>query len=124
MAVNEDGKFTKKDKETVRLIEEAFAMDCSKTEACLNANISRQTLYDWMKEDTGWAKRLDKLKATPFLLARKTIVKGIRENTRDAFEYMKRKNRKEFGDNVDLTSDGNELKPVLVKFIDGDKDTN
>ena len=118
MAVNKDGKYTKKTEEVVKSIEEAYAMDCSVVEVLIHANISKQTLYNWRDDDKEWAERLDELKENPFLKARKTIIKGIGENYNNAMDYMKRKKKKEFGDNMDLTTDGEQL-PVLVKFLDG-----
>jgi len=118
MAVNKDGKYTKKTEEVVKSIEEAYAMDCSVVEVLIHANISKQTLYNWRDDDKEWAERLDELKENPFLKARKTIIKGIGENYNNAMDYMKRKKKKEFGDNMDLTTDGEQL-PVLVKFVNG-----
>ena len=109
MAVNKEGNYTKKDDSTIKLLEEAFSMDCPITEACLHANISTQTYYNWIEEEPELKVRFDRLRERPFLLARTTIIKAIKENPQLAFEYMKRKKRKEFGDNVDLTTDGKSL---------------
>lgn len=124
MAVNDNGKYTKFDDSTIKKLEEAFAMDCPVTEACLFANISTPTYYSWIKAEPELEKRFNTLREKPFLLARTTVIKGIKENYSNAMDYLKRKKRKEFGDNVDLTSEGNELQPVLVKFIDGEKQNN
>jgi hypothetical protein len=123
MAVNEDGKYTKFTESTIKLLEEAFAMDCPIVEAVLHANISVQTYYNWIKDNPNLEKRFEELRNRPYLIARQTINKAIKENPQYAFEYMKRKKKKEFGDNVDVTTQGEALQPVLVKFID-DRDTN
>jgi hypothetical protein len=112
MAVNKDGKFTKKTEDVVKRIEEAYAMDCSIKEVLIYANISKQTLYNWMEEDKEWKERLDELRSTPFLKARKTVIRGIEENYGNAMDYMKRKKKAEFGDNVDLTSGGEKITPI------------
>lgn len=109
MAVNEDGKFTKKTAEVVKLIGEAAAMDCSIKEICLYANISKQTYYNWIDEDKKLAERIDELRSTPFLKARSTIIKGIEENYNNAMDYLKRKKKSEFGDNMDVTTGGDKL---------------
>lgn len=62
MAVNEEGKFTKLTPETIKLLEDAFAMDCSIVEACLNANIRTQTYYNWIKDNPELAERFKFLK--------------------------------------------------------------
>ena len=98
-------KFTKKTDEAVKLIEEASAMDCSIKEICLYANISKQTYYNWIEKDKKLKDRIDELRATPFLLARTTVITGIKENYSNAMDYLKRKKKLEFGDNINL--DGN-----------------
>lgn len=120
MAVNKDGKYTKKTPELVKSIEEAFAMDCSIGEICLFANITRQTLINWRNEDPDWSEHLDELRQNPFLLARQTILKGIKDNYQNAMDYLKRKKRKEFGDRQELGIDG-ELIMKIVNY--GNNDT-
>jgi len=124
MAVNDEGKYTKLEPETIKKLEEAFAMDCSITEACLFANIRTQTYYNWIKDNPDLKERFDELRENPFLVARTTINKAIAENPQYAFEYMKRKKRKEFGDNVDVLSGGEKINQVLVKFLDGNQNNN
>lgn len=109
MAINKDGKFTKLTEETIKKLEEAFAMDCSITEACLYANIRTQTYYNWIEKNANLKERFDELRESPFLKARQTIIKNL-DNPQYAFEYMKRKKRLEFGDNVDHTTQGEKLK--------------
>ena len=112
MAVNKDGKYTKLTDDTIRLLEEAFAIDCPITEACLFADISTPTYYAWIKDNPELEKRFNELRERPFLKARKTIMKGIGENYNNAMDYMKRKKKKEFGDNIDLTSKGEKVIPI------------
>lgn len=100
------GRPTDKTPEVVRKIEEAAAMDCSIEEMAFFANIHRATLYRWLKEDKEFSDRIEELKNTPFLLARQAVIKGIQDNYQNAMDYLKRKKRKEFGDNVDLTTKG------------------
>lgn len=113
MAVNEEGKYTKKTEEVVKKIEEAFAMDCTIEEVLVYADISKQTLYNWIKEDEKWKKRLDGLRAVPFLKARTTVIKGIEQNYQNAMDYLKRKKKLEFGDNIDMTSGGEKVIPII-----------
>lgn len=124
MAVNKDGKFTKLEPNTIKLLEEAFAMDCPIVEAVLHANISIQTYYNWIEKNPKMKERFEELRNRPYLKARKTIMKAIEVNPQYAFEYMKRKKRGEFGDTVDVTSGGEKLQPVLVKFLDDKTEDN
>jgi len=118
MSVNNEGNYTKKDDSTIKLLEEAFSMDCPITEACLHANISTQTYYNWIEEEPALKTRFDRLRDKPFLLARTTVIKGIKENYQNAMDYLKRKKKKEFGDNVDVTTDGKELPSPIISLKD------
>jgi len=116
MAVNEEGKFTKLTPETVNKLEEVFALDGTIEEACLFADISRQTYYNWIKDNKDMEERFDILRQSQFLKARRTIEKSL-DNPQYAFEYMKRKKKNEFSERQEMTgADGKEL---IVK-IDGD----
>ena len=122
------GRPTEKTPEIIRKIEEAAAMDCSIEEMALLANIHRATLYRWLKEDDEFSDRIAELRQTPFLLARRTVIKGIGEKYDNAMDYLKRKKKKEFGDNVDITS-GNKPLPILtlsneIRTDDSDKQNN
>jgi hypothetical protein len=116
---------TEKTPEIIRKIEEAAAMDCSMEEMAFFANIHRATLYRWLKEDEELSDRINELKQTPFLNARQTIIKAIKENPQYAFEYMKRKKKNEFSERSEVTGpDGEALQPILVKFLNGNETGN
>lgn len=124
MAVNEEGKFTKLTPETVNKLEEVFALDGTIEEACLFADISRTTYYNWIKDNEEMEERFNILRQSPFLKARRTIVKSL-DNPQYAFEYMKRKKKNEFSERQEMTgAEGKELQPVLVKFIGDEQNTN
>lgn len=114
------GRPSKMTEEVVSKLEAAAAKDCSVSEMCLYANISRNTYYEWMKEKPGLSDRLEQLRFTPFLKARNTIIKAL-DNPQYAFEYMKRKKRKEFGDNMDHTTDGKPM-PILANVLNENTD--
>ena len=122
MAVNEEGKFTKLTPETIKKLEEVFAMDGTLEEACFYAEISKQTYYNWINENPELNERFDSLRQRPFLKARQTIIKSL-DNPDMAFKYMERKKRKEFGNNIDLTSDHKPL-PLLGGQSNGISDNS
>ncbi len=62
MAVNEEGKYTKLTTETVNKLEEVFALDGTIEEACLFADISRTTYYNWIKDNPEMEERFEFLK--------------------------------------------------------------
>ena len=116
MAVNEEGKFTKLTPETVNKLEEVFALDGTIEEACLFADISRQTYYNWIKDNKDMEERFDILRQTPFLKARRTIEKSL-DNPQYAFEYMKRKKKNEFSERLEQTgADGKDLPTPIIKL--------
>lgn len=87
-------------------------MDATWDECALFANVSVSSLYLWLKEEPGLRERLEELRNKPFLKARSTLMKSLDE-TDGAQWYMERKKKKEFGKNMDVTSDGNELKGIV-----------
>lgn len=114
----------KKTAEAVKKLEEAASMDMNVEESCLWANISKQTYYTWIKEDLKLKDRLDELHATPILKAKSIVFEKMGESYQNAMDYLKRKRKKEFGDNVDMTSDGEKMPCLLVKFSDGKTNNN
>lgn len=84
-------------------LDEAFAMGCTDTEACLFANISPSTLYNYQIAHPEYLERKAELKETPVLLARSTVVKNIRNNPALALQYLERKKKAEFAPRSELT---------------------
>jgi len=119
------GRPTKDTPEVRAKIEEAAALDASVEEIAFWANISRETYYEILKKDPVFSDRIDKLRQKPILAARQRAIKGATESYSNAMDYLKRKKKLEFGDKVDVTSNGETIQPVLVKFIgDDDRNTN
>lgn len=117
-----DGSNTKLTDENRVKIKEAAAIGASAEEMAYFCNVSKQTIYNWFKGDPDLFDEIERLREKPVLKARQTIVKSL-DNPQVALEYLKRKKRKEFGDSQDITSGGEAIAPVLVKFID-ENDTN
>ena len=108
--MGETGIPTKLTPEVVTKLEEVFAIDGTVEEACFYANISRNAYYEWIKANPQLNDRFESLRQRPFLLARQTIVKAIKDNPQYAFEYMKRKKKNEFSERQELTAaDGKDL---------------
>ena len=84
---------------TVNKLEEAFAIGCTDTEACLYADVSRQTLYNYEKKNPGFIDRKNALKETPMLLARKTIASALTQ-PEHARWYAERKRKDEFSGKI------------------------
>ena len=62
---------------TVNKLEEAYLMGCSDLEACLFADISRQTLYNYQKKNPEFVERKERLKTNPIMRAKKVQLKDL-----------------------------------------------
>ena len=86
---------SKMDEATVKLLEDIFKIDWTVSEACSYAWISRETYYNREKADKRFLDRMDKAKAYPFILARKTLMKGMQDgDNKSAIEYLKRRDNR------------------------------
>ena len=95
--------------DTIRKLEEAFAIDASVKEACYYADISTDTYYRWIKEFPELSDKLERLREKPVLKARQTVVKSL-DNPDYAFKYLERKKKDEFSPRHELTGkDGNPI---------------
>lgn len=116
---------TKLDDITVKKLEEAFSMDCSIAEACLLANISKQTYFNWIESFPDMKERFDQLRQTPVLLARTSVISALKRNPVIALQYLERKKKSEFAPRTELT--GPEGVPLGymyssdLKQLEGDK---
>ncbi len=84
-------------------------MDCTVSESCLFAGISRDTYYTWIKEFPALADRFETLRDHPVLKARSTIVKAL-DNVGTSQWYIERKRKGEFTSRQEHTgADGQPL---------------
>jgi len=114
MEVNKGWRPTVKSPETLKKLEEAFALDCTIEEACFYADITPKTYYNWIADDEVLLHRLVALRNRPVLTARKTVVDKIWEDAELALKYLERKRKGEFSlktetenanTNVDVSND-------------------
>lgn len=97
----------------IQKLEQAFAMGCSIPEACFYANISKQTYYTWIDKMPELVDRFEELKENPTLKARAEVVSGIEGNPEFALKYLAKKKRDEFGDRLDITTDGKAISNTI-----------
>lgn len=83
--------------EVINKLEQAFMMGCSDKEACLYANISPATLYNYQQEVPEFLERKELLKESCILLARQEVIKGLKNNPDHALRFLERKKKDEFG---------------------------
>ena len=111
---NKGGRPTKMTEETIHRLREAYSMDCTDEEACCYASISTFTLYDYQKKHPKFSEEKQLLKQKPYLIARKSVVKGVSEDPKLALEYMKLKKNKEFTVNQNVNVSGDQENPVQI----------
>ena len=87
---------TKRSAELVGKLEYAFSLGCNVTEACLYADIDRSTYYEWCKEDDKLSNRMEELRETPILIARDSVIKGIKTDPDLALKFLERRKKDEF----------------------------
>jgi hypothetical protein len=90
------GRPTVMTEETIRKLEEVFALGGTDQEACMWADISHQTLYDYQKLNPKFVERKEALKETPILRARRTLVGGLEKDPDLSLKYLERKRKDEF----------------------------
>jgi hypothetical protein len=90
------GRPTKMTPETVKKLEEAFLMGCSDLEACLFADISKQTLYTYQEKHPEFSDRKKILKENPVMEARKSVLRDMKKDGNLALKYLERKRKAEF----------------------------
>ena len=102
--------------EVVNKLEEAFAMGCTDLEACLFADISKQTLYNYQDAHPGFVDRKEELKETPVLKARQTILNNL-EDPQNAKWYLERKKKDEFAQQVNSKHSGDKENPIYIQDL-------
>ena len=94
--------------DVVLKLEQAFAIDATVEEACSYADIARNTFYVYLEKNPEFKDRIDELRQRPILKARQTITRAL-DDANHAFRYLEKKRRKEFGNSIDVTTDGEKI---------------
>lgn len=76
--------------EVVSKLELAFAIGSNVTEACIYADISRETLYAYIRKNPEFSDRIEGLKSKPILKAKQTVVQSL-DDPDYAFRYLERR---------------------------------
>lgn len=82
--------------EVFNKLEQVFAMDGTVEEAIFYSGISRQTYYNYLKENPEYLDRVNDLRQKPVLKARETVIKDL-VTPSGAQWYLSRKRKAEFG---------------------------
>ena len=108
------------DEITLQKLEGAFANGATDEEACFVANISPGTLYNYQKQNPDFLQRKEGLKNMLKYQAKANIAESLRNNKKleDSKWYLEKKCKKEFGNNLDITTDGKELPQPIIPLND------
>lgn len=112
--------------ETIKKLEEAFMNAFTDEEACLYADISIRTLYDYCEKNPQFSHKKETLKKKPNIKAKLNILKSLNEgDVKDSQWWLERKSRDEFSiksksELQHLDSEGNpaDAPSITVKFVE------
>lgn len=80
-------------------------MGFTDAEACLYADISKPTLYDYCKLHPDFSDRKEELKNHPTLLAKRNIVEALRDNDQKMSQWYLERKAQDFKNKQELTAD-------------------
>lgn len=103
----------------VAKLEYAWSLGCTDLEACLLADISKDTLYRYQREHPDFCERKERLKENMVLKARESVAKHLDESGELAIKYLERKKKDEFSLRSELTgADGGPVEVKEIKQLD------
>lgn len=108
----------KDDKEVLAKLQEVWAIGGTNAEGACYADVSESSITRYLQKNPELAEIRKRLMDKPILKARMAVVKGL-DNYQNGMDYLKRKRKKEFGDNLDVTSDNEKIEGFT--FITNDK---
>lgn len=111
--------------EIITKLEHAFALGCSDIEACLYADIAPATLYNYQNANPTFVERKAELKETPILLARTSVIDGMKKNPELALRFLERRKKDEFAPRQETHHSGNiGLREILNEISGNTADLN
>jgi len=114
MKKSKAGRPTVLTEEVVRKFEEAFKNDFTDTEACLYAQISRETYYFHKSKNKIFSDKMDTAKQFPFFLAKKNIMQAIQKGmVEDSWKFLSKRQKELYSDRLEQTgANGTPLIPA------------
>ena len=103
--------------ETVNKLLTAFSYSFTDEEACLYANISKQTLYDYCKRFPEFSDQKEELKKKPNLKAKMNWIEKMNNKDYQASkEWLERKSKQEFSLKTETENNTNLNWEIVIKL--------
>ena len=119
MAENKVGRPTVMTETMIGKLELLFARGLSDREACLIANISPSTLYDYCNENPDFAERKELLKENIKTQAKLNVAEAIEKKDVDISKwYLERKAKDEFSTKQEIAADVNSDVTINIELSD------
>lgn len=119
MAENKVGRPTVMTEEMIRKLELLFAKGLTDREACLIADLSPSTLYDYCTANPEFAERKELLKEQPKTKAKLNIAEAIEKEDVDISKwYLERKAKDEFSTKQIIDADVNTDISITIELSD------
>lgn len=108
-------------------LEPFLKVGCSLHEACIHGEIPYTTMVDYYNNDESIRRKIDTWGNWDILIARQSVVDGMKEDSKLALDYLKHKKSNEFNTKNDtsiqfLDKNGQPADASIeIKFIETDK---
>ena len=113
------GRPTVMTEDTIHKLEYAFMRGLTDLEACLYANISKSTLYNYCEENPEFMDRKEELKQHPTAKARLNVTEAIEKGDTDLSKwYLERKAKDEFSTKQTVEADVKNEVTINIELID------
>ena len=112
------------DKNKERLLEALEKSLGLVTPACKEVGITRQTFYNWLRDDIDFKNKVDEIYDIQGDFVENQLFKKIKEGSeRSILFYMKYKGKKRgYSDSIDITSDGKSITEIKLTEIRNKRD--
>jgi hypothetical protein len=109
----EVGRPTVMTEEVIAKLEIAFSNGATDEQACFIANISKNSLYDYIKINPEFGNRKEALKDFIKYQAKINIKEAIESNDKDMSKWYLERKDKEFKPKSDMTSNDEKIIPII-----------
>jgi len=77
-------------------LEEFLKLGCSMHEACVHSGIPYTTMVDYCASDENVRRKIERWGNNDILVARQSVIKGMKEDAKLSMDYLKNKKSDEF----------------------------